>query len=704
MDPIKRFRRYAVYLRLPTDLVKRIARWFHLQMDKQGDLGCHALLKRVCTQLRYWLIAKADGVKCVARAPWVAVTGAGFPRLFSGLQTMSQDVLWTLTSLHKVFKPQAACELPPQAIRDRRNDVVRPFDGSRMAISDALSLISLGTRHLKLPEFTDYSFESGSIFDPNHELQSSGIKWLHAFYSRNKYWLAPVEAVQCFFPYNPTTEPDGSDSGQYEHLNREGKLFSVSDPSHTLMGQYQLTPEPGYKARAFFSPNLLVQACSEPIYRFLESIERSSGFSVRYLETEAKVSQIQSWLADGVPVSSIDQTSATDRFPLQLQLFTAYKLGVEPEYIRFISKVSRGRWSVDQSIQPFHGSNEIRLSVGQPMGVSFSMPLYTLSMISLLRGACERWGYQPDFLVLGDDLVVRDQGLAQWCHDFLPKIGVGISKSKGVTSCNIAEFAGAFVGKDYYTFPGKMPDVDKKSWYACSVRLAQPLPDGCPKASSSQKLVEAFWLSRVAALGCYGAKCCPLENGAACNTIIQQQGFTEDHLESLVWAQLSYDVQRLRDGSRSLVGSLNKGLITSKSDAIVRMCTGLVDNDYLYNVLGREDDLLRRGFSTTLSRIAFELHDVLGAGRGQGFESWLKPKGQTTAMWVAHTLGRVADMLKLDAPNWCTKYSSLDQRFIVSSLMDIVERLRMCVWERRSPEYKRSSNRSSSLCHFLVRM
>lgn len=313
-----------------------------------------------------------------------------------------------------------------------------------------------------------------------------------------------------------------------------------------------------------------------------------------------------------------------------------------------------------------------------------------------------RWGYSPDFLVLGDDLAVRDPELSQWCHDFLPKIGVAISQTKGVTSCNVSEFAGAIIEKDSYVFPGKLPVVDEKSWYACSVRLAQPLPDGCPKVSSTEKLEEAFWLSRVAALGCSGKLSCPIENRAAANTIIQQRGFTEDQLDLLSRQYIEYDIRRLRDSCRSLVGNVRKGLITSKSDAIVRMCSSLVDNNYLFTVLEREDDLLRRGFKSTVSRVAYQLRDVIGASSASGFESWLKPKGSSTSEWTTHVLSRVVDILILDAPNWYTKMSSLAERCLLTSLNEVVDRLRELLWERRTQDYKRETARQSSFCHYLA--
>lgn len=701
MDPIKLFKRYAVYLQIPREVTQRIVRWYHVQRNGRSLLGCHELLKRNCTQLKYYIRAKLDGLKCTHREPWLSVTRAGFPKLFSGLQTMSQQVLLIFTSLHKVFKPQHPSELPKEAITDRISDVVSPYSGSKRALSDALSLIEIGTRHLMLSEFDDYSMDSGTIYDPNHEVQPDGLSWLHAFYKENEYWLAPCDASSCFYPYNPTNEPEVRSEGRYTFLTREGNVSSLYDPSFKMLGEYQLSPEPGNKARTYFACNLLIQATAQPLFRFFESIEKKCGWSVRYLETEAKVSTTMSWLQAGDVVSSVDQTSATDRFPRQLQLFTAWKLGVPPEWIRFISKTAQGIWNVSDSLRPWFSSNTIKLAVGQPMGLSYSMPLYTLSMIALLRGACARWGYSPDFLVLGDDLVIRDSGLAQWCHDFLPKIGVKISPTKGVTSSNLAEFAGAYITKDAFAFPGKIPVVDEKSWYACSVMLNQPLPDGCPKGVTKDALQEAFWLSRVAALGCYGALSCPVKNSMACNTIIQQHGLTEAHLDLLLSKYLEYDIQRIGSSCNSIVGQLNKGLITSKSDAICRMIHHAVDNRYLMDVLAREDDLLRKGFKMTVSRVAYQLHDVIGASGGSGFESWLKPKGHTTQEWVTYVLTRVAAILKLDAPNWNTKYSRLAQRLLVSALSELLECLREYVWERRAPSFKRVIARSSSFCHFL---
>lgn len=700
MDPIKRFRQYAGYLCLPAEVRSRVVTWLKHQIQSRGLIGCHNKLKDTCTQLRYWLRAKADGRRCELRAPWVAITAGGFPKLFSGLQEMQNETLEILTKLYKVFQPSRVSDLPVKDLRNAFNNVTADYSGTHGALTDALALIQQGARLLPNRQFDDYAVDSGTIYDPNHELLPKGIEWSHAFYQRNKAVLQPLDVAQCFYPFNATREPDVW-SGDFESLNRDGNVFSFSDPSFTVMGEYQMSAKPGFKSRAFFSPVPPVQAASEPLFRFLENLEKTCGYSVRYLQTEAKVSKVQQWLSEGSVVSSIDQTAATDRFPLRLQLFLAHCLSVPKEYIRFIKWVSQGDWIVDDQLSDVLGRDRIRLSVGQPMGVSFSMPLYTLSMIALLLGACQRWGYSPDFLVLGDDLVVRDEALAKWCYDFLPRIGVGISKTKGITSCNVAELAGATILKDSYVFPGEYPEIDQKSWYMCSVRLAQPLPDGCPKVSSTEKLKKVFWMSRVAALGCYGKISCPIENGISCLSIIQRLGFTEVDLDRLVDDHLQYDIRRIRDSARSLAGSIRKGRITSKSDAIRRILTGFVENNQLESVLEREDKLLRRGFTQSLSRVAYGLFDAIGTSSAVGFETWLKPRGDTTNEWTAHTLIRVSDILKLDAPNWPIRRTRLDQRLMLLSILEVVDLLREMLWERRTQNFKRENRQQSSFCHYL---
>lgn len=683
-------------------MTKRIAKWIEDQLISRTWVGCHVLLKSNCVQLMHWIRAKANGLKCTMREPWIATTKGGFPLLFSGLEEMSTEVQLCITALHKVFKPSSPDELPKKAVRTQLEYVTKPYSASKSAITEALSLIQVGIRHLRLSEFDDYSMDCGSVYDPNHEVRPEGLKWLHSFYKANEYWLAPVEGAQCFYPFDPTKEPEAGGTGVYEFLTREGNVSSFVDPSYSWMGDYQLSPKPGLKARAYFCPNLLIQAVAEPMFRFFESIEKKCGYSVRYLESEAKVSQTQIWLAEGAVVSSIDQTAATDRFPLRLQLFTAHLLGTPPEYIRAISKISRGKWHVNDSLRKWCRKDTIKLAVGQPMGVNFSMPLYTLSMIALLRGACDRWGFSPDFLVLGDDLVVRDSGLARWVHDFLPSIGVKINEGKGVTSSNIANFCGAHITADSFIYPGEMPEVDEDSWYNCSVKFAQPLPDGCPKAVSREKLGEAFWLSRVAALGCFGKPSCPIGNSKAANQVISDQCFTEDQLDQLADRHLEYDIRRLRDSARSLRGQILKGKLSSTMAATRRILKDFVHENVLYDVCLREDDLLRRGFKADLTRSCFELFDTLGQSDAVGLESWLKPKGETVELWVAHVLSRLNDLLTLDAPNWSVRRTRIACRILVSSLSDVLDRLRQFLWERRGPEFKRHQKRSSSFCHYLV--
>jgi hypothetical protein len=103
------------------------------------------------------------------------------------------------------------------------------------------------------------------------------------------------------------------------------------------------------------------------------------------------------------------------------------------------------------------------------------MPLYTLTLISLLKGACVAWGYEDAFRVLGDDVVIADPGLANWFTSFLPRLGVEISTSKGIVSDRVAEFIGATITADDYVFPGKWKSPNNRNIFQLVKHFGRPL-------------------------------------------------------------------------------------------------------------------------------------------------------------------------------------------------------------------------------------
>jgi len=134
---------------------------------------------------------------------------------------------------------------------------------------------------------------------------------------------------------------------------------------------------------------------------------------------------------------SLDLSSATDRFPIDLQ---EKLLGVMMNDTE-IAKTWRLILTDRDYKLPTGGS--IRYSVGQPMGAYSSWTAFTLTHHLVVAWAAELCKIQnfTDYILLGDDIVIRNDKVAQKYITIMTRLGVDISVAKTHVSKNTYEFA-----------------------------------------------------------------------------------------------------------------------------------------------------------------------------------------------------------------------------------------------------------------------
>jgi hypothetical protein len=146
---------------------------------------------------------------------------------------------------------------------------------------------------------------------------------------------------------------------------------------------------------------------------------------------------------------SFDLESATDRFPLCLQR-------------RLLSLMTSDRvseaWSDIMVGYPFVlGNQVVSYNCGQPMGAHSSWPMFTLShhMIIYISARRARVPRFRDYMVLGDDVVIHNDLVAEEYRRILFSLGVNISVTKTHVSHNTFEFAKRWVhkGQEISPFP-----------------------------------------------------------------------------------------------------------------------------------------------------------------------------------------------------------------------------------------------------------
>lgn len=133
---------------------------------------------------------------------------------------------------------------------------------------------------------------------------------------------------------------------------------------------------------------------------------------------------------------SFDLSSATDRFPLQLQ----------QEVIKgmFGQEVS-DRWAMVLTTFPFYVPWEdktINYNCGQPMGAYSSWSTFTITHHMIMYYIHHKLNLQYKYyMILGDDIVIYHDDVAVMYQHIMKELDVGISIPKSCISSNMYEFA-----------------------------------------------------------------------------------------------------------------------------------------------------------------------------------------------------------------------------------------------------------------------
>jgi hypothetical protein len=147
---------------------------------------------------------------------------------------------------------------------------------------------------------------------------------------------------------------------------------------------------------------------------------------------------------------SIDLTAATDRFPSVIT-----KDLLEHMYDRDLADA----WYELMVKVPFRfEGKEYKYSTGQPMGAFSSWVSFSLTHHIIVQWAAMRVGLQLPFRhyrLLGDDIVIRSNAVAEEYTRIISRLGVEISPHKTLVSVNSFEFAKRFFynGQEVTGFP-----------------------------------------------------------------------------------------------------------------------------------------------------------------------------------------------------------------------------------------------------------
>jgi len=231
----------------------------------------------------------------------------------------------------------------------------------------------------------------------------------------------------------------------YHYATRGADGEIICTKHSKVLGHISYLQEGGGKARVVCLPHFWLQMYLRPLMqklfiyiRALESGRLSNlvhGVSVVQNQNDERV-QCKLLHASGITAYCFDLSSATDRFPLGLQLDVLRRIGLS-EWVNPFQDVARGLYLDTYS------NSLIQYSVGQPMGLCPSFPLFHLTHFILLESLARDLGCTGTcFAVLGDDVIITDNRLASSYAGIMGLLDVPISPTKTHKGENLMSFAG----------------------------------------------------------------------------------------------------------------------------------------------------------------------------------------------------------------------------------------------------------------------
>nr|UPW42269.1 MAG: putative RNA dependent RNA polymerase [Inner Mongolia grassland mitovirus 2] len=202
------------------------------------------------------------------------------------------------------------------------------------------------------------------------------------------------------------------------------------------MGKLSVVYDQAGKARVVAITNWWIQVALKPlhnsIFKLLRTIDQDG--------THNQHAPFNKLIEDGEgKFYSFDLSAATDRLPIDLQRDILNILS--PNLGTLWSNLLDFEWT-------WKKTNRVRYAVGQPMGAYSSWAMLALTHHVIVRASALSVGLPnfKDYCVLGDDVVIRNDAVADAYYNLMKTLGVSINLSKSVNSDEFAEFAKVWKG------------------------------------------------------------------------------------------------------------------------------------------------------------------------------------------------------------------------------------------------------------------
>lgn len=215
----------------------------------------------------------------------------------------------------------------------------------------------------------------------------------------------------------------------------KARAFTRPDPQDLILGgEIHFIQEPGGKLRSVASPFRIHQEALRPLGATLYEIVKQTAWDCTFDHSKAQP-HIQSHLARGGQVHSVDLSSATDLFPLSIQMAVLRTIipRWQQDHVSLFEEISRSSWKSPLGF--------LQWNKGQPLGLYPSFATFTLTH-GLLLLYLNNGRHANKFFVLGDDVVILSDELRDKYIAMLDRMGCPWSQDKSLSSNKLCEFAG----------------------------------------------------------------------------------------------------------------------------------------------------------------------------------------------------------------------------------------------------------------------
>jgi len=233
------------------------------------------------------------------------------------------------------------------------------------------------------------------------------------------------------------TTNDGIDFFSKNYSEAFNKMIKPS--KLRTLGKISFVKDPECKLRIIAISDYFSQLYLKPIHNKIMNKLQNLPCDRTYTQ-----SPFNKWEINNENFWSLDLSSATDRFPVELQKRLMARI--------FDMKLAQAWQSILQErVFSTPEGYQLKYSTGQPMGTYSSWSVFTLTHHLVVYYCAQLCGYKnfDQYIILGDDIVIKNDKVAKKYINIIKGLGVELSMQKTHVSSNTYEFAKRWIQESH---------------------------------------------------------------------------------------------------------------------------------------------------------------------------------------------------------------------------------------------------------------